>query len=889
MKYIIIHNKNTFQKSNRFWKVYSTTIQVLICILMLFSVTAQTQTKKKLTEQDYHKWGDIHLKEVSSDGKWISYNVNYSDQKDTLIVKSTSTNKTYTFPNGYNGSFSNSNWFAAKNPTGISLLNLKSGKKLNVNNGNAFGFSNNGKLLIYCSKESANSSKLEVIEVDKSKTVLSINGVFNFKFNPEKDKIIFNRVNEGKSTAEIISLNTLEHKTITPPSEFNFHGFEWSKNGKGIVFFKKVNPKEGKQQNTIFLYSVDTNKKSEFNTVEHPDFPPNSAIVPFGNYKLAVSDDLQRVVFAVDSPQNNNTSQSTVQIWAGNAPWIFPEQQVWDTNNTAKMAIWFPQKNTFRLINDKEFPWIMFTPDFKQAILSNKKMYEPQFDVALGPMDFYIENLATKQREIMLTKQSSYVQVTLPSPKGRFIAYFKESNWWIYNVESNTHSNITASLKSDFETIKSDRPTENTALGCPGWTANDKSILLYDRFDIWEINPINGNAERLTKGKEQEIQFRFSKEDNGFDGKANYDGWVSDVVNLEGDIFLNAIFKNGSKGLYSWTRSDRERKLTTTFNKINQIKSNNNTVVYKEQSYDLPPQIVAINPNVKRKVIARSNKHHSNYQWPKVKEIEYVNSKNQKLKGFLYFPVDYKAEQKYPMIVHIYEKQSYKMHNYIVPETYSSEGFNVIDFSVAGYFVFFPDITYEIGNLGHSAVDCTLAGTKAVIDMGIVDEKKIGLIGHSFGGYETDFIITQTDVFATAVAGAAATDMRSFYLTLNWQTGKPDMWRFENQQWRMGKSYFEDKIGYEKNSPLNHIENIKTPLLSWAGNQDKQVDWRQSIEFYLAMRRLNKKHILLLYDGESHSITNDKNQKDLSVRIKQWFNHFLKDDQTQDWILDSIK
>src|SRR5690606_2974930 len=153
---------------------------------------------------------------------------------------------------------------------------------------------------------------------------------------------------------------------------------------------------------------------------------------------------------------------------------------------------------------------------------------------------------------------------------------------------------------------------------------------------------------------------------------------------------------------------------------------------------------------------------------------------------------------------------------------------------------------------------------------------KIGLIGHSFGGYETNFIITQTNLFAAAVSSAGVADLVSFYLNFNWENGKPDIWRFNNQIWRMNKSLFEDRSIYYSNSPISYIENIKTPLLCWTGNEDYQVNWHQSILWYLGLRKLNKKHILLVYPNEPHILLNLKNKEDVTKRVKQWFDHYLK-------------
>lgn len=164
-----------------------------------------------------------------------------------------------------------------------------------------------------------------------------------------------------------------------------------------------------------------------------------------------------------------------------------------------------------------------------------------------------------------------------------------------------------------------------------------------------------------------------------------------------------------------------------------------------------------------------------------------------------------------------------------------------------------------------------------------------GLTGHSFGGYETDFIITQTNLFAAAVSGAAVTDLTSFYLSKGTASGKPELWRSESQQWRMGKSLFEDRAGYKRNSPIEHAMNITTPLFSWVGGSDRQIHWHQSVEFYLALRRLQKMHIMAVYPKEDHTVNESVNQKDLSIRLHDWFDYYLKDIPPTAWIKAGIK
>ena len=258
-----------------------------------------------------------------------------------------------------------------------------------------------------------------------------------------------------------------------------------------------------------------------------------------------------------------------------------------------------------------------------------------------------------------------------------------------------------------------------------------------------------------------------------------------------------------------------------------------------------------------------------------VELIHYKSPKGINLEGILYYPDDYQSGKKYPMIVRIYEKQSKNFHHYHNPSQYNADGFNPRNYTSQGYLVLYPDITYTMGNPGISATECVISAVDAVLKKEVVEKENIGLIGQSFGGYETAFIISQTDIFAAAVAGCPATDLTSFYFNMGWNQGKPDMWRFEDQQWRFGFSYYEDPQAYMRNSPLHQAEGINTPILLWSGRKDVQVAHEQTMEFYLALKRLNKETTLLIYPEEAHGNMNPVNQNDLSIRIHNWFEEHL--------------
>jgi dipeptidyl aminopeptidase/acylaminoacyl peptidase len=273
--------------------------------------------------------------------------------------------------------------------------------------------------------------------------------------------------------------------------------------------------------------------------------------------------------------------------------------------------------------------------------------------------------------------------------------------------------------------------------------------------------------------------------------------------------------------------------------------------------------------------IHQTNAHFQKWGNRKMDLVSYTSQNGSKLNGVLHYPINHDASKKYPMIVFIYEKLSQRKNQYEIPSYYNGAGFNVANYIYDGYFVLLPDIEYEIGNPGVSAKECVLNAVEQALKEKTIDESRLGIIGHSFGGYQVASIITQTNKFKAAVAGAAVTDPVNLYVQMNWSWNRTQAWRFESQQMRMGTNPFENPELYFANSPLYNAAKINTPVLIWTGKEDYNVDWNQSIYFHMALRRLNKKNKLLLFPAEGHTIHNPENQIQLTLYIKQWFNRYL--------------
>ncbi|TRX32989.1 S9 family peptidase [Flavobacterium sp. ZT3R18] len=892
---MMIQSKNNKIKNSFLFRVIAMLrvplIPFLVFILPLVTcpLWGQVVQKKQLTSADYHLWGELQFDKIAPNGKWASYRMGYESGADTLFVRNTESLKTYAFPAANNASFGGSIWFACQVDQELRLLNLKTGKLEIIADVTQYAFSADASKLVLLKKPITGENTLLIRQPEEA-LIEKINGVHDFKISTTANDVAYWVTESNKNAVGLLSLGKVcQRSWILKDREERFQDFTWEESGKAVAFYSR--PTAEAPINGIYYYNLDNKTVFSLDPKTQSGFPTDANIANNSTYKLSISDDFQKVFFAIKSnPTQQTKPDSDVELWNGNAKWIYPMQQKWGQfQEYPHLAVWYPMGHRFDSISTAELPKVMLNGNQHYAILSNPQDYEPQFEYE-GPRDFYIVDLATREKNLFLRKHSIYSSDILPSPSGKYIAYFKEKNWWVYDIIAKTHTNVTLNIKEQLEG-KIQKLYGDSAFGNPGWSANDDEILIYDQYDIWAIKPDGTSFRKLTHGREKQIQFRIPQTYNGIGLKENFDGWKSNFINLEKELVLRAEGNDGQSGYFKWKSAHEEKPIVYGPHHIDQFTyaETGQNFIYREQNFDRSPKLIFQKNAVTSKLLFQSNPQQEKYSWGKSELIEYYNSKGINLKGVLFYPANYDPQKKYPMIVHIYEKQSNELHHYVNPSQFTEDGQNITVFTTQGYFVLYPDIKLEIGNPGIAAADCTISATKEIIARGLVIPEKIGLIGHSFGGYETAFIITQTGLFATAAAGGAITDLNSMYLTVGGNSGKPDMWRFQNLQWRITKSPFEDPLAYNRNSPVACADKITTPLLLWSGKQDQQVDWHQSIEFYLALRRLNKKHIMLLYPNEKHSILNQPNQKDLLERVQDWFGYYLKDELPVPWINEGIK
>jgi dipeptidyl aminopeptidase/acylaminoacyl peptidase len=384
-------------------------------------------------------------------------------------------------------------------------------------------------------------------------------------------------------------------------------------------------------------------------------------------------------------------------------------------------------------------------------------------------------------------------------------------------------------------------------------------------------------------GRRNNIVLRFLKTNAEFD-------YIDEHQNILLQGF-NKITKQSS--IYQLDIKTGDLRLLVALpNKISDIVKAENAEIYSfsKSDYNTFPDRLVVNDfgNWNNTVKASdANPQTANYLWGSVELINWVSFDGDNLTGLLYKPENFNPSKKYPMIVYFYEKNSDQLYANYTPRP-SRSVINFPLYTSNDYLIFVPDIKYKTGSPGQDAYNCIVSGTYSLIEKSFVDKDRIGLQGQSWGGYQVAYLVTKTNLYKCAMAGAAVSNMTSAYGGIRWETGVGRMFQYEQGQSRIGASLWEDLPAYIENSPLFFAVKVNTPLLLMSNDGDGAVPWTQGIEYFLALKRLNKPTWLLNYNGEEHNLKNRVNCIDLSKRMMQFFDYYLKGKELPKWMEEGI-
>ncbi len=302
-----------------------------------------------------------------------------------------------------------------------------------------------------------------------------------------------------------------------------------------------------------------------------------------------------------------------------------------------------------------------------------------------------------------------------------------------------------------------------------------------------------------------------------------------------------------------------------------------------EQTFNEFPDLVTSDGTFKElRKVSNANPQKAQLLWGTSELIHFKNADGVALSGSLYKPENFDPNKKYPMMVYIYEKLTQNVNHFVNPAPGTS--INVSYYVSNGYLVLEPDIVYVTGYPGQSALKCVLPAIQSVVDRGFVDEKAIGIQGHSWGGYQIAYMVTQTNRFRAVAAGAPVVDMISAYDGIRWGTGITRQFQYERTQSRIGGSIWQYPTRFIENSPIFWADRVQTPVMILQNDGDTAVPWYQGLEFFLALRRLGKEVYLFNYNGQPHGLSDRADQKDYTIRLQQYFDHYLKGAPAPDWM-----
>jgi dipeptidyl aminopeptidase/acylaminoacyl peptidase len=579
----------------------------------------------------------------------------------------------------------------------------------------------------------------------------------------------------------------------------------------------------------------------------------------------------------------------SVDVWHWQDARLQSQQNVELERNRKKSywAVAYPKSRRLVQLGSPEIPNVLLAAEGNAefAIGLASEPYESNMSWEGYPayQDVYYLSFRDGSKQKIREKLRANVRI---SPDGQYLYWYavQDTSWYSYSLKTRQSFNLTKRVNNRFYDEFHDYPDAPREYGEAGWLEKDSHLLLYDRFDIWKFHPEMREAPiRLTNnGRENGLSYRYIN----LDPELNY-------IKSDEPALLY-VFDEESKGTGYFTTlltaPATPRKLLleeARFSYPQKAKAANRFIFTRESFKDSPDLYYTDQNFTKPNRLSDANPQQAQYLWGTVELVKWTSMDGDELQGLLYKPENFDAGKKYPMITYFYERVTDRMHNYIAPAP-SASTIRASEYVSNGYLVFMPDIPYKVGYPGQSAYDAIVSGVTQLLKQPFVDRDRLGIQGQSWGGYQVAYLVTRSNLFAAAMAGAPVANMTSAYGGIRWGTGISRMFQYEHTQSRIGKTLWEDPLLYMENSPLFKADRVETPLLMMHNDADGAVPWYQGIEMFMALKRLGKPVWLLTYNGEDHNLRFRQNRKDLSIRMQQFFDYYLKFAPAPEWMKNGV-
>jgi dipeptidyl aminopeptidase/acylaminoacyl peptidase len=901
---------------------------------------------------DIMNWKRIASSVVSNDGQWFAYRLAPTEGDSEVIVRRTSDNKELKFSAGEIQGFGagslafsdDSKWLAfttypnAKDAkrakkerktlyNKVVLLNLATEKKTEFDKVKRFAFSGEQATWLALHRngndaptppvpggapvgDRASGTDLILYELANGNQ-LNIGNVAEFSFDKKGLWLAF-VIDAQEKIGNGVQLRNMTNGALVPleSDKANYKSLNWNDKGDAFAVLKGVEDKkfEDKLYSVVGFANLSAPQKTVYDPKDDKSFPTGMTIS--ANRSPEWTEDLSGILFGIaevkrkegaDKAEDDKAKpedpraaamaamkkaeeedKPDMVIWHYKDKRLQSQQQVQEGSDKTfnYLATYRVAEKRFIRLADENVRQLSVAPKNNWAIGLDNSEYELMGNLeGKSYQDLYAIDLKTGARKQAVKKARNFFGA---SPDGTHFLYYNDGNFFTYDMAAGQSYNITQGVPTTFYNAEDDHNIVKPPQFPLGWTKDGASVLLSDGWDVWNVPVHGGQATNLTvNGKKEGIRyrqrFRLDPDEKGIDlSKPVYLGSYGEWTKKAGIVRID----NGKPGANVLLWDD------ASFGSLIKAK-NADKYFYTRETPDAYPDFYAADNTLKQaQRLTEANPQQKNFLWSKgARLINYTSAKGDKLQGALFLPANYEEGKSYPTIVYIYEKLSQGLNSYAQP---TANGFNKSVYTSQGYAVLMPDIVYKVNDPGMSAVWCVLPALEAAIKTGVVDKSRVAIHGHSWGGYQTAFLITQTDAFRAAIAGAPLTNMIDMYSLIYWNTGSANQPIFESSQGRFLGGYWDNLEAYTRNSPVYYAKNVKTPLIILHNDKDGAVDWTQGVQYFNTLRRLGKPVVMLQYKGENHGLVKPENRKDYTVRMKEFFDYYLKDKPAPKWLMEGV-
>ena len=893
---------------------------LLCCLLALFCTRASSQ--KSITVEDMQAWRVVENEAISADGNYVLYTLTPDVGDPTAVVYSVADGSEETFPRLHDARLSYDGKYvvgtlkpsrdtvlaykrddAAKKLTGMDTLlvwNLATraatrypgvyAVKLSERSADVFAYTVKTLLPDSLAKGLDEAARRLVVRRFANQDSFYLEGVTDFQVARDRPIVVAQRAAKDSTwTSSVLRIDPddLEWQTLSS-GQARYAGLSLGYDGEHVAFLSSEANKDEKQPPYVLHHWTEGRDSAEIVTGRDMSWLPRGYRISEDRTPTFSADD--RYLFFGTTPRrpeldsNDLASElADVEVWTTEDPLLYTQQ-----NNNLAQDRTFTYLAAYRT-GDEDFLQLA-TPELPEAMLPregaghyvllyNENPYAKETTWTGGPggRDLWLVDLRNGERTEILAGEQGYFSW---SPDGRYVSWYNpvDTVYRAYDAERKRVHELTSNDLGVFYDELNDQPNEPRPYGAAGWTEDDGAVLLYDRYDIWRVTPDGSRAERLTRGREAGISYRYvdldrEEEAIRFPLLLTYqrdDNYYGGYAQLDADGSVTEL----AEGPYTY---DGFRKARAA-----------DRFLYTRESYaEFPDLRVTERLGTAGTRISRANPQQEDYDWGTAEEYRWIDHEGRELRGLLIKPANFDSTRQYPMLVNFYERSSEGLYRHRTPQPGRSS-INYPHYASRGYLIFNPDVIYRVGYPGESAYNCVMSGISSLLQKGFVDKDRIGLQGHSWGGYQAAYLATKTDLFAAIESGAPVVNMFSAYGGIRWGSGHSRQFQYERTQSRIGGTIWDYPLRYIENSPLFFTDKINTPILILHNDEDGAVPWYQGIEWFTALRRLGKPAWFLNYRGEPHWPVKAPNRADFQTRMAQFFDYYLLDAPMPVWMKEGV-